>query len=462
MNNKVSSKTNSKNPSDLNILLINPPRSAHNSILHYAPDEARRFIHKKLIGPPLGLLTVAAAVKEYTVSFLDMKGEYDLHPDAPDVEELTLAWLEKHDPAIVGVTFIASEFDSGIRIFKAVKRFNPAILTVAGGLHATLCPQDFASDSVDVIAPGDSARAFAKIAHVIMKNGDLREVEGIVINNNGSLQSTSLPPIDYDPAGKDFIRPDRSFIKQWISTYKVGNATEPSTYLFTSLGCPYRCSFCSIWPQYNGRFLQREIESIITELKSVEDYPIVRFSDANTVVNAQFIEKLFQRIKEEGIVKEYIMDIRFDTVVRFPALIEKMADAGLKVVICGFESFRQKELDDYNKSAAASQIEEAVRIFDSNNIMVRGNYVIPPDYAKNDFLALADYAASHKVVYAGYTILTPMPGTELYKKRENDIIDHDLSRYNFFNSVMKTYLPLEEFYRNVGKLWMIKKGKDVI
>jgi hypothetical protein len=53
----------------MKILLINPPRSWENKILEYAPDEAKHFIHKKLIGPPLGLLTVAEAVNDYDVTF---------------------------------------------------------------------------------------------------------------------------------------------------------------------------------------------------------------------------------------------------------------------------------------------------------------------------------------------------------------------------------------------------------
>ncbi len=446
----------------MRILLINPPRSPHNSILEYAPEEAKRFIHKKLIGPPLGLLTIASAVKEHDVSFLEMKGEYDLHPNAPEPEQLTLSWLEKTDPQIVGVTFIASELYSGLKILKTVKKFNPNILTIAGGLHVTLCPQDFNDAAVDIAIPGMAAHAFREVVNAVEQKLDPARVSGILINTNGTLQPTPTSKEPYDAAGEDFIQPDRSLIKPWISTYKVGKAVDPVTYLFTSLGCPYKCTFCSIWPQFEGQFFQRGVESIIDELKTLDDYPIVRFADANTVVNHAVIEKLFDRIVEEDINKEYVMDIRFDSVVRDPGLIERMAKAGLKVVICGFESYRQNELEQYNKKASADMIEEAIKIFDSNGIMVRGNYVVQPDYTKDDFRALTEYASSHKVVYAGYTILTPMPGTELYNTMKDDIVDHDLEKYNFFNCVLKTELPLEEFYNNLGKLWMVKRGEDII
>ena len=67
----------------MKILLVNPPRSPVNNILAHAPADAEPFIHKKLIGPPLGLLTVAAAVNDFDVTVIDLKGEYDLRPDAP-------------------------------------------------------------------------------------------------------------------------------------------------------------------------------------------------------------------------------------------------------------------------------------------------------------------------------------------------------------------------------------------
>lgn len=446
----------------MKILLINTPRSPHNMILESAPAEAKKYIHKKLIGPPLGLLTVAEAVKDYDVVFFETKGEYDLYPDTtPPLDQLVRKLLNEHKPDVVGTTTIASEFDYAIDIFKTVKSFNPEILTVAGGLHATSSPNDFTDPSVDVVLPGQSAHIFREVVQAKEKNKTFDHIPGIIINNNGELKQTKPRRYDFNSAKQDYLMPNRKLIEPWRDSYIVGNANEPSTYMFTSLGCPYKCTFCSIWCQYQGKYLQRDVESIISELKEI-DYNIVRFADANTIVNEKVIAHLFDRIEQEGIKKTYIMDIRTDTAVRNPQLIEKLARNGLKVVICGFESFREKELKRYNKSAAAKLIHQAIDIFHQNGIMLRGNYVIPNDYDESDFKALSDYTNSHKVTYAGYTILTPMPGTPFFEEVKDQIIDFDLSKYNFFNSVLKTKLPLEKFYENVGKLWLIKKGTDVI
>jgi len=452
----------------MRVLLINPPRSPHNAILEHAPKDALPFIHRKLIGPPLGLLTVAAAVRNHDVVLLEMKGEYDLDPNAPPPRRLVRDYLEKVDPHVVGITFIASEFPAGMEIFREVKRYNPGIVTVAGGLHATLCPNDFSDSAVDIICPGQSAERFREVVDTLegSKGKSAAGIRGLYLNTREGLVHTDPPAREVNAAADGFLLPDRSLLNRWISTYRVGGGKRgghgPATYVFTSLGCPYRCSFCSIWPQHDGRFLQREVDSLVEELMLLDEYPIVRFADANTIVDPRFVERLFDRIEEEGIRKEFIMDVRTDTAADNPRLIEKLARGGLKVVISGFESFRNEELERYNKSAREHQIKEAIRVFHDNGIMIRGNYVVPPDYDEDDFRALADYAGSHEVAYAGYTILTPMPGTKHFEEMKTRIVDPDLARYNFFNCVLEPTLPLQQFYETVGALWRIRKGTDMI
>jgi len=444
------------------ILLVNPPRSPHNAILDHAPPEAQRFIHRKLIGPPLGLLTLAGALHDHDVTLLEMKGEYDLTPNAPPPAVLVREYMEQTQPDIVGVTFIASEYPAGMEILRTVKACAPDTLTVAGGLHATLCPDDFCDACVDVVCTRPAGHIFRELVLAVERGKPLESVAGLLLNREGELRPTAEPINPPNPAAEGFIAPDRSLLKRWISTYVVGKANGPSTYVYTSLGCPYRCSFCSIWPQYDAQYLQRDVESVIDELKTLDDYPVVRFADANTLVNMAFAHRLFDRIEEEGIRKTYIMDIRFDTAARHPELIAKLARGGLKVVIVGFESFRRQELDAYDKQTDPQLIAEAVRVFHANDIMMRGNYVIPPDYDETDFAALAEYAAAHSVALAGYTILTPMPGTPLYTDMRDQIIDRDLAKYNMFNCVTRTRLPLAEFYGQVGELWKIRRGTETI
>lgn len=446
----------------MKILLVNPPRSPFNGILEFAPESARPFIHRKLIGPPLGLMTIAAAVKDYDVVLFDSKGEYDLDPETPPIATLTKRLVREHKPDVVASTAITSELYYTWEIFQSAKEENPGILTVLGGLHPTLLPFDSGHPALDVIIPGQSPHVFRQVVQHREENKDLAGVAGILLQGPEGWYRTKGKAPPWDGANADYLMPDRKPLQRWINTYKVGNSPHPSTYLFTSLGCPYKCTFCSIWPQYKGKYYQRTVESIITELHSIPEYPVVRFADANTVVDLAFMNHLFDRILEERIQKVIVMDIRADVAAKYPEIIAKMAKGGLKVVICGFESFRDQELTRYRKESPASDITRAIEVFHENDIMIRGNYVIPNDYNEDDFKALEAYSAENPVVYAGYTILSPMPGTVFYKQMKSQITDHDYRKYNFFNSVLKTTLPYEKFHERVGSLWLIKKGKDVI
>ncbi|HMD68105.1 MAG TPA: radical SAM protein [Chitinivibrionales bacterium] len=446
----------------MNILLVNPPRSPENAILAHAPEAAKPFVHKKLVGPPLGLLTVASAVREHNVTVLDMKAEYDLNRQETRPEELVRKYCNDTKPDIVGITCIASEFPFCTRILAAVKQWKADVLTVAGGLHASLCPQDFKGTAADIVAVGQAGHAFREIVSAKAASGDYRNVAGIFINTAEGFTCSAAAPLLRDYGKDGYILPDRSYIRKWLHAYRLPHNDRNITYVNTSLGCPFKCSFCSIWPQWDGRYFLRDIDAIIAELRTLSDYPVVRFADANSVIDEEYSARLFSRIVEERLNKEFVMDIRADTAAKNPKLIEQMARAGLKVVICGFESFRQSELALYNKRLDASLIKKAISVFHDNGISVRGNYVVPPDYTDKDFDALADYASSQRVTYAGYTILTPMPGTKLFDDLKKDIIDFDLAKYNFFNCVLKTKLPLDKFHEKVGGLWVIKKGDEVI
>ncbi len=447
----------------MKVLLVNPPRSPHNALRDHAPAEARRFVHTRLVGPPLGLLTIAAAAgDEADVQVLDLKGEYDLHPDAPPAADLVRARVSADRPDVLGVTFIASEHPAGMDLFRAAKSVDPDIVTVAGGLHATLCPQDFDDPAVDVVVPGDGAPAFCALLRALRDGRGADAVGGLRVRDGGRLRPTPGPAMPVDPAGRDFRLPDRSFLRPWMSTYTVGGDPRPVTYLFTSLGCTSRCSFCSIWPQRDGAYHQRDVESVVRELASLDEYEVIRFADANTVVDIPWTTRLLDRLEQEGIRKSFVMDLRLDTAARHPDLIARLARAGLKVVITGIESPRADELKRYNKALNARSITEGLRVFADCGILLRANYVVDPDYGPDDFAALADFAAAHATAYAGYTVLTPMPGTALHDGMRDRIVDFDLAKYNMFNCVLKTRLPLARFYEEAGRLWAIRAGDHVI
>lgn len=447
----------------MRILLVNPPRSPHNAILENAPPAALPFIHRKLIGPPMGLLLIAATVPDHELRLLELKGEYDLVPDAPAPEAILADWM-RFGPRLVGTSSFASETPAALELLRAAKRIDPTVLTVAGGLQPQLRASDFDDPAVDVVYRATSPWPFRLLVEAIEAGQPLDSVPGILFREEGRLRPSRAPDRAYDIAGRDYPRLDRSLLDRWRPTYRVGKAPGPVTYLHSSLGCPFPCSFCAITPPFGGAFFQRSVDDVFAELESLQDWPVVRFADANTLVQPALFEQLFDRIAAAGFRQEYVMDIRADTAARHPKLVEKMARGGLKVVICGVESASQAELDAYDKRLAAGSIAEAIRIFEGNGVQLRANYVIPSTWEEPDFVALEAFASQHPAGLAGYTILTPLPGTPTYDAAlaAGEIVDHDLAKYNFFNCVTKSRMPLQRFHERVASLWVVRRGAEVI
>lgn len=286
----------------MKVLLINTPRSPYNGILQFAPEEAKPFIHKKLIGPPLGLITLAAAITEHEVIVFDTKAEYDLNPETPPLSLLVEDLLDKHKPDIVGTTVITSELYYGIEILQTVKKTNPDITTIIGGQYVTVRIEDCYDQAIDIAIQGHAGQKLRDIAIAKEKLKGFEHIPGIFINNGQAFQKTPGIEEFWNITAKDFLMPNRALIEKWREAYRVPNAPSPTTYLFTSLGCPFKCTFCSIWKENCGMYYKRDVESIIEELKAI-DYDIVRFADANTIVDVGFIDSLFDRIEEEEIKK---------------------------------------------------------------------------------------------------------------------------------------------------------------
>lgn len=445
----------------MRILLINPPRSPQNAILEAADDETRPLIHRKLIGPPLGLLSVAAAVREHAPALLELKAELDLRPEGPSPAELLRRELRRLDPQLVGVTVIASELPASLELLAEVKRLCPGALTIAGGLHAQLCPGDLDHPAVDLVYRRQDAGGFAELVRTLERGGDPAEVPGLLVRRDGALRDSGPPPA-CDPAGAAYVTPWRELLRPWHASYLVGDAPPPVTYLTTSFGCPCRCSFCSIWPGFGGQYHQRPVEAVLAELAGLGEYSVVRLADANTTADVPHARRLFAEVERAGLARSMVADMRADTAAEHPELVEQMARAGVKVVICGFESFREEELDRYGKGLGPDAIGRAVAIFHHHGIRVRGNYLVRPEYGPEDFAALGRFAGRHRVGLAGYTVLTPMPGTPLHRQLRGEIVDHDLSRYNFFNCVLRTRLPLHRFHQEVAGLWRVRLGRETV
>lgn len=132
--------------------------------------------------------------------------------------------------------------------------------------------------------------------------------------------------------------------------------------------------------------------------------------------------------------------------------MELWKNAGLAAVVIGFEEIDDIRLAALNKRSSLAKNMEALQILAAMGIRVIGDFIIDPDYSQADFERLARFIEDAPISLPIPSILTPIPGTPLYRQKQKEITVHDLDYYTFSNAVLPTRLSRKEFYTQYSSL----------
>jgi radical SAM superfamily enzyme YgiQ (UPF0313 family) len=158
-------------------------------------------------------------------------------------------------------------------------------------------------------------------------------------------------------------------------------------------------------------------------------------------------------IRAEGINLRYSMECRTDSIVRHPELVEKWVGVGLYAVLLGLEGASDKTLASVNKQNSSKINNEAIQILHDNGVIIWGAFIVDPQWEVDDFKALRDYVTEKQITHTQFTILTPLPGTDLYHERKDQLITSDYRCFDTMHSVLPTKLDREEFYAQFANLY---------
>lgn len=451
----------------MRILLINPPVPNVNLIAeHHKGKEEMEVNKRELIGPPLALNDIAGALRDEDVRIVDQKFEADEDINY-DYEQVIRNEIRSFEPDILGVSCFTAHVNSARRIAGIAKEHEPKILTVVGGLHASLNPQDFSTPEIDLVVIGLGKRTMRRIVDECKANRanpDFSGIDGLGIPVDGRLTFTrQLSDMSRNEIKQEHYLyfdspeyfPNRELTRRY--NYIIEQRGFKVHYMNTSLGCTDRCSFCGLWKFAGGYYITRPVATIIEEIKTMEEYPAIRMVDSHTFGDPKHSKALFEAIRAEGFRHGYIVDVRTDTVVKHPDLFRLAGKAGVKVAIIGFEATTDEELEQYNKKSTIANTITAIDTLHDAGIMCAGNYIIGPHYDEADFDRVADFVMAHPILFAGFTVMTPFPGTPQYEEMRDDIIIKDLDYYNLVNAVVKTKLPEDVFYQKIVDLYKLSK-----
>ncbi len=333
---------------------------------------------------------------------------------------------------------------------KTVKAHAAEIFTVVGGHHATLVPADFHRSSVDAICLGEGDETFPALIAALAAGKGPGGVPGLIWRQRDGqfLQSPGVP-IEVDL--HHLPLPRRDLVLRYRPEYFF-LYFQPDTSVATGRGCPFRCNFCSVAEFYRGRTSQMCPERVVAEVSAVQTDHIT-FMDDNFLMGHRRASEIARRIEAAGIRHRYSMQCRSDSIVRHP---ERDGAVGADRPARGAPGPRRRQRHDARQAstrrAPLKANDEAIRILQANGIIVWGAFIIDPDWTADDFKLLEDYVAANNITHTQFTVLTPLPGTDLYRERRDQLLTDDYTCFDALHAVLPTKLPREEFYRHFAGL----------
>ncbi len=393
---------------------------------------------------PLELEILAAMVPQHDVKILDLRAE-----DDKDYLKVIAAFK----PHIVGMSCYTVGVYITKKILKTIKEKYHNILTVVGGHHATLLPGDFYEPYIDIVAIGDGEHTIAEIAARCSSGGDWSSIKGIAYNDGkGNFVKNELRELtDLET----LPQPRRDLVQQYRSKYHLFRI--PSAIMELSRGCKHRCNFCSVWKCARGTFRSRRAERAIAELKNIKE-KMIFIVDPNPFYDAEMVREFIDGIRRNKIKKEYMLECSAENVVKHERLFKEWARVGLKLVLVGVESIRAKDLKDFRKGISADLNDRSIEILKKYKIFPYAHFVIPPEFDTVDFENLKQYIREKEIVMPAFGTLTPLPGSDLYIDVKDDLTADNYEMFDFFYSLLPTYLKAREFYRQLGLLYRFSYG----
>jgi radical SAM superfamily enzyme YgiQ (UPF0313 family) len=385
-------------------LLINP----------FYPKDPRCSFGKHVLTPTLALTSLAGATPEnWSVEYFDENLLQGRPPASPI-------------PEVVGITVHLTFAKRAYELARWYRERGARV--VLGGLHALSCPEEVVPHA-DALAIGDGVQLWPRI---------LRDVE------TGTLQPRyeAMYETDYrvDPPARRKLLPRASFLT--------------TTSVIATRGCHNRCGFCYL--ATNGLrmpYRMRDAVQVAQEIRE-DGQPYVVFIDNNLGSKRDYLHELCRALTELGIIwsAAVTLDVTDD-----PRLIRAMALAGCTGVFVGFESLSDANIAHARKrSPRAEDYARRVRLFHDNGIQVNGSFVLGFDDDRPDvFARTASWIEENRLECATFHILTPYPGTPLFREMEaaGRLLHRDWSRYDTGHVVFRPrHMTPEELLH--GYHWM--------
>jgi radical SAM superfamily enzyme YgiQ (UPF0313 family) len=392
---------------------------------------------------PLGMEYIAAALESrgHVVTLADLRFSSSLEPR-----------LRTSRPGLIGIAAMhALETDEVLDLARRVRQLAPDVPVVVGGHTAAAYPKPFLQGPVDAVVLDDGERAVPRIADALERGGRLKDVPGLTCRSrSGEAIATGSEPETFEL--DDVPLPARRHVARWRRQYAC-LAHRPAWLIETARGCPFRCSFCSIWQLHARAVRERSVDAVCRDFAATGDHIFV--ADDLFWYHPSRSVALARELRRRGVRKEWILvQSRVDLVARHADLLEAWRPVARQFdIFFGLEAATNQGLSGLMKDATVDHTEQGVEVARSLKFGVTGNFVIDPAWSEADFERLWGFVERHRLFQAGFTILTPLPGTAYFEEMRPKLRARRWSQFDMHHLLWEPALGPERFFELYCETW---------
>ncbi|MCP4674612.1 MAG: radical SAM protein [Deltaproteobacteria bacterium] len=309
-------------------------------------------------------------------------------------------------------------------ILKSLKERDPAIRTVLTGIHPSALPtRTLREEPVDFVCQGEGFHALAKLIECLRSGGEARGIPGLWYRDGEEILSGGAAPLMSDldalpmPAW-DLLPIERYRAHNWHCFDRI-EERQPYAVIYTSLGCPFKCTFCCINALFGKSGIRyRSPQTVIEEidyLVSTRGVRNIKIVDEMFALKKTHVHQLCDLIIERGYDLNIWAYARVNTVNR--EMLAKMKRAGINWIAYGFESASERVLNDVSKGYRPEKSFQVARITHEEGLHICANFIFGlPEDDRESMQQTLDMAKEIGGEWANLYSTMAYPGSHLYEQ----------------------------------------------
>jgi anaerobic magnesium-protoporphyrin IX monomethyl ester cyclase len=403
-------------------------------VLMSMPDVAPVIMHESAFHMPnLGIASVGANIDDGNEVYI-----IDLIRKRNRLKGYLIRTLMRIRPDLIGLSAMAWQYSTCVKIIRLIKRLLPEAKIVIGGYHSTLMYEEIAASEeaglIDFMIRGEGEEACRRLINALQEKDRLQEIPSLSYKEDGRFV--------HNPKGEllDLSRLKRPIRDKRRLTWGYHILNSKIEVLETSRGCTRTCNFCSINHMYGRSFRTFPIERVLADLDEIYYQRKTRWvfiTDDNLVLDPDRVVKLCDAIIARRYQKFNIV-VQADcvTISRNEEMVRKMSRAGIKTMFLGIENASKKNLAEAGKGNIVEASRKAVEMCHKYDVMVVAGLI--SGFPNDDEEAIIENYAFLKSIGADSAfcqILTPYPKTVMRRHLLDEGLVTNAHDYRWYNGM---------------------------